>query len=129
MTQEEHCRSCGRRTAGVQSGESCWRCRLTAAAKPGVQVVTVADVNGIYTYDQSLPELMETHIVFPDCTYVVRDLPTDPNITHVLMLGNRCVHYVYQSPVSPINGVRMCLNWIVNTRTLARVREREQVQL
>jgi hypothetical protein len=126
-TQKEYCPSCSQRSIGLQPGHICWRCRLSAMILPDIQTIhVVVGANGLYTHQHSQPENMETQIVFPDRTYTVIYLPNDKNSTHALIWGNHLVHASYQSPVSPINGVHQCLNWIVNTRNLEIIRAKEQ---
>ena len=123
INKREYCPTCKSFAPEILHGRPCWRCALNNSWLTGEQIITVAqDAQGLFTWESAPVERKETKIVFPDREYTVTFLVNNPNITHVLRWGEYEVHATFESPVSPINGVHQCVNWIINTRNLARLR-------
>ena len=125
---KEYCKSCKRFSPGLRTGETCSRCKLTEAQQTGVQTihvkpVTVDGYTGFFSADGKAEGNQTLQIVFPDITYTVRYMASDPNATHLLTSDKYLHHAVYEYPLSEITGFQMCLNWIVNTRNIARWNE------
>jgi len=122
---KEYCKSCKRFSPGLRTGETCSRCKLTEAQQTGVQTihvkpVTVDGYTGFFSADGKAEGNQTLQIVFPDITYTVRYVASDPNATHLLTSDKYLHHAAYEGPGSALAGFQMCLNWIVNTRNSAR---------